>query len=985
MRRDQRTLETFHNRKRLMEGNRFLSNKKVFNCLFISFSLFMYFAVNYLLKYLKALGQINKEYGADEMFLHSTNMSFFDIFLPVWELKGLYVLFIAILVVGYIKFYYQVQHSYDSMNVGQNGTSRVTTREEIEKQYKKIPDRGVRFKGKGGLPVARDDRYLYIDDSPVNNLIIGITRSGKGEMIVFPLIDIYSRAEQQASMVLTDPKLELAQASIPRLTALGYECHILNLIDPEFSMGYNPLTLIIEEYKNGDMAAAEQLTRAFCYSIYSASEISGDKFWSDNSTSLLTALILASIEDNLRADDEENAIRLKKHKEIEEEKRNQAILELSKEDRLIYFVQETYKEATKKGYLMEEAIFNDIKSKFDLTDEEINEILNKEEIHINYKETPFEYTHDNEKKINLYSIISTFTTLANEKIDENTTELDKYFFSRDENNKARIIYGSIGLSGDKTKGSIYSSMLTGLNVFTQTNIAKMTAKSTFDINKIGFGKKPVAIFIGLPDYDKSNHFIGSVFIKQLYYTLAKLATASASGKCYREVIFILDEFGNMPAIEGMDNIITVCLGRNIRFNMIIQSYAQIINLYGQEQAKTISGNAGNHVYILTNDIETADEFAKRVGTETITDISRSGKYYELNKNITENQRERLLIDGEELKALMPGEMIVSRIMKRDDLAGESVRARAIFNLGEYKMLYRYQYLIDYFPSGQQLYESPNIKRVNTLIEEAEKELKENVDNITYYEDQNQKEYIKKTKAKKEKDKTKYALTKAEKEELDRLNSKNLNNFKVEDTKSIVLEERIWSADKYLSKSRKRKQAASEILSKEALEEICKTLYLTNSERNELFSGEIKIKDLEQSGTSAIQKGYKTEGYKTLEIINRALEEKEEMIDIDVTGNSLEEDKILEESLEVIKKKAISKEENNKNVHKTEVKEEAIEEKEALNEKNEEQKRNLAKNIRNNQSKIESKKSLNRTSMSQQGKKTKAIQRNEPQRKPRRRR
>ncbi|MBK5514632.1 hypothetical protein JFT70_05540 [Bacillus sp. TH11] len=45
----------------------------------------------------------------------------------------------------------------------------------------------------------------------------------------------------------------------------------------------------------------------------------------------------------------------------------------------------------------------------------------------------------------------------------------------------------------------------------------------------------------------------------------------------------------------MANIPTVCLGRNIRFNFAIQSYAQ---LYGEDWM-TIDGNYGNIPYLLT--------------------------------------------------------------------------------------------------------------------------------------------------------------------------------------------------------------------------------------------------------------------------------------------------------------------------------------------------------------------------------------------------
>lgn len=66
----------------------------------------------------------------------------------------------------------------------------------------------------------------------------------------------------------------------------------------------------------------------------------------------------------------------------------------------------------------------------------------------------------------------------------------------------------------------------------------------------------------------------------------------------------------------MANIITVCLGRKIRFNLIVQAYSQLKNLYGDD-APTIEGNCGNQIYILTNEDETAEKFSKLVGEKTI--------------------------------------------------------------------------------------------------------------------------------------------------------------------------------------------------------------------------------------------------------------------------------------------------------------------------------------------------------------------------------
>ncbi|MDM0612935.1 type IV secretory system conjugative DNA transfer family protein, partial [Clostridium perfringens] len=46
-----------------------------------------------------------------------------------------------------------------------------------------------------------------------------------------------------------------------------------------------------------------------------------------------------------------------------------------------------------------------------------------------------------------------------------------------------------------------------------------------------YENKPVALFLVTPDYDGSNHVLSSIFIRQLYYVLAKEASLSETGKC----------------------------------------------------------------------------------------------------------------------------------------------------------------------------------------------------------------------------------------------------------------------------------------------------------------------------------------------------------------------------------------------------------------------------------------------------------------------
>ncbi|WP_195238729.1 VirD4-like conjugal transfer protein, CD1115 family [Romboutsia sp. 1001285H_161024_C4] len=542
------------------------------------------------------------------------------------ELFPLYLIIIAIFSALYIKLILDIKKSFNEIADGQKGTARFATREEIASQYRAVPIKDEGFKGKGGVPIARgyhfykdnygntkEEEVMYIDDSSVNNIIIGTTRSGKGETFVVPTIDIYSRAEEKPSMVINDPKGELIAMSKETLEKRGYEVLLLNLTDPMNSMSYNPLELIIQAYKNEEFGEAQLLCQTLTYSIFNDPNTK-DAFWQNTAMSLTNALILALCEKYIP--------------------------------------------------------------------------INKEE------------------KITMYTVANMLTELGTVYTDFNGAErykIDDYFNELPITSVAKMQYATTQFAKSNTKGSILVSAMNKLSMFTFEKIAKMTSKNSFDLKDIGFinkeNDKPKAIFMATPDYDKSIHVMASIFVRQAYYVLAKNATLSRTGKCEREVVFLLDEFGNMPPIEGLDNIITVCLGRGIRFNLVIQAFNQIKTIYG-EQASTIEGNCGNQIYLLTTDEETSEKFSKLIGEQTIVSHSRSGEMYSLGKSHTENLDGRRLLKSDEVRRLKEGETVVVRGIKRSDNFGNKIVPNPIFNEGEYRMKYRYEYLYDKFDNSK---------------------------------------------------------------------------------------------------------------------------------------------------------------------------------------------------------------------------------------------------------------------------------------------
>lgn len=669
------------NPKRVMQLERYLSDTRIIMAIIIGIDLFFFMVMNFVINSLIAIPEMFKDLDNPGKYVGLKNVlpninnirTYGGIYIPIFIILLIFLLALDACTAYKMK----VAWSEEYFNIGQKGDERWTTDEEIKQQFLEIPDKNESFPGYGGTIVSRMGNKLYIDTSPVNNMIIGITRSGKGEMYVFPSIDVYSRAEKKASLVINDMKLELYKSSKKTLEKRGYKVYLLNFDDPIHSMGFNPLTVIIELAVNGDYENAELLAQAFAFSIFNPDEPTNtDRFWNDASSSLLSALILAHLEDCLRMD------------EIENDKRYRTW----KKKRDAY---DTLNDDVKKKAI-------ELYEKEKIKKEDI--ILNPALMYLP-EDAVYEKKHDNVKKINMYSIINTFTELARVHNPDNPdiTALDIYFSKRPQLDRAKLKYAAIEIAGDKPKSSVFGVMLSRLTTFTYESMAKMTAESSFDLEEIGFGEKPVAVFLGLPDYDTSKHFLATVFIRQVSLVLSKRANRDRSGKCKRLVKFIVDEAGNMPAIEGLETYITMNLGRNISYDFYIQSYSQFEKKYG-EGWKTIKGNCGNHIYILTSDGDTAQTFSEDLGNETIVDLQRTGEKLSTHKHFMENTQEKPLLNRNQLMRLNEGECVVKRVMKRKDLNGNRVEPTPIFNSEESgkRFLYRYEYLTDTFPNPNEI-------------------------------------------------------------------------------------------------------------------------------------------------------------------------------------------------------------------------------------------------------------------------------------------
>lgn len=218
-----------------------------------------------------------------------------------------------------------------------------------------------------------------------------------------------------------------------------------------------------------------------------------------------------------------------------------------------------------------------------------------------------------EDEINLNSIILMLTT-GEEKFN-NSTYIKEYFAIKDPSNTAYINAAGTVNAPNETRGGIVSVFRQKVNIFAMAgNLSEMLSHS--DFNMFDIGREKTAVFLIIQDEKKTYHALATIFIKQCYESLIDVAQANG-GKLAIRTNFILDEFANMPPLNDVTTMITAARSRLIRFNLIIQNFAQLDQVYGKENAETIKGNCANTIYLLSSELQSLEEISKLAGEKKV--------------------------------------------------------------------------------------------------------------------------------------------------------------------------------------------------------------------------------------------------------------------------------------------------------------------------------------------------------------------------------
>lgn len=523
---------------------------------------------------------------------------------------------LLLVIAGIVALYYYYKHFwlFNTKNIirGNKGDKRIDvnleqarfqTNNEINGNFPKIEYVKLSETDISGIPVKAEqvkDKYLVNFAKNAHTLVIGTTGSGKTMTFINPTIQILSESKAHPSMLISDPKGELYSLHAKSLEKKEYTVKVLDLRNPYNSVRWNPLERPFVMYQR---------------MLNLADEVKTDEeqgyYLFDGKTYYEQTAVAA-------------ALQVEKQKIFDEvyEDLHDMITVLCP----VVNKNEPIWESGAKNFILAIALAM-------LEDSKLPELgMTKE-------------------KFNFFNLTKIATNT-----EDDCAELVRYFKGRGELSKALSLSKQLLDSAEKTRGSYLSTMFDKLNMFADLSLCALTSANEITFSEMA--EKPIALFLQIPDEKVTRHTLAAMVMLQAYKELVAKANSYPTLSLPRSVYFLMDEFGQLPRVEKLEQMITVGRSRNIWLCLVIQSYAQLAKTYDDKAADIIRSNCNIQVFIGTSDPKTIDEYSKRCGNYTV--ITRSAGYNTVKAddiNSNASIKERPLIYPSELAQLnKPGDM-----------------------------------------------------------------------------------------------------------------------------------------------------------------------------------------------------------------------------------------------------------------------------------------------------------------------------------------
>lgn len=240
------------------------------------------------------------------------------------------------------------------------------------------------------------------------------------------------------------------------------------------------------------------------------------------------------------------------------------------------------------------------------------------------------------------------------EIERIMTELEH----KDKYSSAVLNWKLVKQAPAETLQSVIISLTSRLRLWANEDLRILTQSDEMNFDELCENK--VAIFLIVPEGDRTYNCISSMFISTAVQRLKFIAKNKYNGRLPRLVSFELDEFANTGILPNWSDVVSTVRSQNIRTMMILQDLQQLKKNYDKSE-KTIMANCAIFNYLGTTDADTIKMVSERLGKTTIKgrDISyRSAVTGAEKSNVSERGMGRNLLEKDELAKIPKNKSIV---------------------------------------------------------------------------------------------------------------------------------------------------------------------------------------------------------------------------------------------------------------------------------------------------------------------------------------
>ena len=334
---------------------------------------------------------------------------------------------------------------------------------------------------------------MYIVDvAPVNTMVLAITRAGKGQTIIEPTIDMWTREKNPNNMVINDPKGELLVKNYVRGTKRGFTIVQFNLINPMKTDIYNPLSLAADAARDGNSTKCAMYVENIA-EVFFPVDGADDPLWPNAANNAFKRAAYGMIDFYL--EEEKEMRRIAAIKNI-----NQKALELKIDEMwgkvTLYNCYQMFTQLSSRKMKSPSTLLSESDEFKDLPDNEVCKKMNEA--------LEQEFAWDGNKEADMLTVYFSATDM----LPKNSMRT----LVSNANNALKAMGGA-----EKMMASVYGIAITAMSFFTDPTISTLTSgtlNQNVDLAGFSFPRRFGARFH--KDYLKDNHYVGKQCIWQGY-------------------------------------------------------------------------------------------------------------------------------------------------------------------------------------------------------------------------------------------------------------------------------------------------------------------------------------------------------------------------------------------------------------------------------------------------------------------------------------